>query len=55
MAFDLRSMTVQRMLAQRVMPRLEGELLTDSAYMKEIAALVQAGIGGFILFGGNFW
>lgn len=55
MAVDLKSLTVPRMLAQRVMPRLEGALLSDKDYMKEVLALIDAGVGGFILFGGDFW
>jgi beta-N-acetylhexosaminidase len=55
MAFELKSLSTAQMLAQRVMPRLNGELIKDKEYMKEIQALVDAGVGGFILFGGDFW
>ena len=55
MVLDLKSLNVQKMLAQRVMPRLEGALLSDKDYMKEIMTLVEAGVGGFIIFGGDYW
>ncbi|MHB8174753.1 MAG: glycoside hydrolase family 3 protein, partial [Nitrospirota bacterium] len=55
MSFDLKSLTVQKMLFQRVIPRLEGGRLGDKEYLKDILKLVDAGVGGFILFGGDFW
>lgn len=36
-----------------VMPRIDGEMLEDASYRKDIEALVHEGIGGFILFKGN--
>lgn len=36
-----------------VMPRLEGAKLGDPRYLEHIHALIQEGIGGFILFGGT--
>lgn len=38
---------------QMVMPRIDGEMLEEPSYRKEIEALVREGIGGFILFRGN--
>ncbi len=55
MTFNLKDLSVQKMLAQRVMPRLDGGRLGDKDYMKEVMELVEAGVGGFILFGGDFW
>jgi len=55
MTFSLKDLNVQKMLAQRVMPRLDGSRLGDKEYIKEVMALVDAGVGGFILFGGDFW
>ena len=55
MSVNLKDLPVQRMLAQRVMPRLEGSLLGDPGYLKEVHKLIDAGVGGFILFGGEFW
>jgi len=36
-----------------VMPRLDGMKLKDARYLSKIEALIQEGIGGFILFGGT--
>ncbi|MBI5191195.1 MAG: hypothetical protein HZA22_11050 [Nitrospirae bacterium] len=55
MAFNLKGLTVAEMLAQRVMPRLDGGRLGEEEYFKEALKLVGAGVGGFILFGGEFW
>jgi len=55
MALDLKSYTLNKMLAQCVVPRLEGDRLGDKDYLKEILSLVDAGVGGFILFGGDYW
>ncbi|HLB25453.1 MAG TPA: glycoside hydrolase family 3 N-terminal domain-containing protein [Nitrospirota bacterium] len=55
MALDLKSLAVPRMLAQRVMPRLDGLKLQDKDYLKDVLRLIDAGVGGFILFGGDFW
>lgn len=41
-------------VAQLIMPRLDGSRIeTDDDYFNQAASLVDAGIGGFILFGGN--
>jgi len=40
-------------VAQMVMPRLDGGLLEDPRYFLQVKALIQEGIGGFILFGGS--
>lgn len=55
MTLDLKSLAIPKMLAQRVMPRLEGAKLQDKDYMREVMKLIDAGVGGFILFGGDFW
>ena len=55
MSFDLKGLTVQKMLFQRVIPRLDGERLGDKEYLKDVIKLIDAGVGGFILFGGDFW
>ncbi len=39
--------------AQLIVPRLDGNRLLEEYYVKQITALVDAGIGGFILFGGK--
>ena len=39
--------------AQLIIPRVDGNRLQEEGYLKQIAALVDAGIGGFILFGGK--
>ncbi len=44
---------LKRAVAQMVMPRIEGQKLSDTAYRAEALALVAEGIGGFILFGGD--
>lgn len=55
MPIDLKNLSVPKMLAQRVMPRLDGARLEDPDYLNEIMSLVDAGVGGFILFGGDYW
>jgi len=40
-------------VAQMVMPRLDGGMLEDPRYFLQAKALIQEGIGGFILFGGS--
>jgi beta-N-acetylhexosaminidase len=40
-------------VAQMVMPRIEGSKLGDPIYREQVHELVQEGIGGFILFGGD--
>ncbi|MGC2424030.1 MAG: glycoside hydrolase family 3 N-terminal domain-containing protein [Nitrospirota bacterium] len=55
MSFDLKGLTVQKMLFQRVIPRLDGGRLGDKEYLKDVIKLIDAGVGGFILFGGDFW
>jgi len=49
----MQNSSLRREIAQMVMPRLDGEKLTDPRYLETIHALIQAGIGGFILFGGT--
>ncbi|MBM2838151.1 MAG: beta-glucosidase [Deltaproteobacteria bacterium] len=39
--------------AQLIVPRLDGNRLLEEDYFKQITALVDVGIGGFILFGGK--
>ena len=55
MNLDLKGLSVQKMLLQRVIPRLEGGRLGEKDYFNDILKLVKAGVGGFILFGGDFW
>ncbi len=45
--------TLRHDVAQMVMPRLNGADLDDTGYRTQIEALIQEGIGGFILFGGD--
>ncbi len=42
-----------KLVAQMVMPRINGMQLEDPVYRQEIEALVREGMGGFILFGGT--
>ena len=49
----MKSDTLRHDVAQMVMPRLNGADLDDAGYRAEIEALIQEGIGGFILFGGD--
>lgn len=48
--FDL---SLRELAAQMVMPRIDGHRLGDAPYRAGIEALVDAGMGGFILFGGD--
>ena len=50
----MKNLTLRQEVAQMVMPRLDGMKLDDSRYLSKIQELIQAGIGGFILFGGTF-
>jgi beta-glucosidase-like glycosyl hydrolase len=47
------NLTLRQEVAQMVMPRLDGMKLEDPRYLSKIEALIQEGIGGFILFGGT--
>ena len=49
----MKNSTLRQDVTQMVMPRLEGRLLDDPRYRAQIEALVDEGIGGFILFGGT--
>ena len=49
----MQSLSLRREVAQMVMPRIDGARLEDARYLDQIKALVQDGIGGFILFGGT--
>ena len=49
----MQNSSLRREVAQMVMPRLEGAKLGDPRYLEHIHALIQEGIGGFILFGGT--
>ena len=44
---------LKQLVAQMVMPRINGMQLEDPVYRQEIEALVREGMGGFILFGGT--
>jgi len=50
----MKNLTLRQEVAQMVMPRLDGMKLDDSRYLSKVQELIQAGIGGFILFGGTF-
>ena len=54
MTVNLKGLGVPMALAQMVMPRLDGARLGDGEYLKEVKGLVDAGVGGFILFGGDY-
>jgi beta-glucosidase-like glycosyl hydrolase len=45
--------SLAQMVAQMVMPRINGMQLEDPAYRQDIEGLVREGMGGFILFGGT--
>jgi beta-glucosidase-like glycosyl hydrolase len=45
--------SLNRDVAQMVMPRLDGEKLGSARYMVQVHSLIREGIGGFILFGGS--
>jgi beta-glucosidase-like glycosyl hydrolase len=45
--------SLTQLVAQMVMPRINGMQLEDPVYRQEIEALVREGMGGFILFGGT--
>jgi beta-glucosidase-like glycosyl hydrolase len=45
--------SLKQAVAQMVMPRIEGNRLTEPAYRDAMTVLVHEGIGGFILFGGD--
>jgi beta-glucosidase-like glycosyl hydrolase len=49
----MQDLSLKREIAQMVMPRIDGMKLGDSRYLEHIHALIQDGIGGFILFGGT--
>lgn len=46
-------LNVKEKAAQLIVPRLDGNRLGDEGYFTQVAGLVDAGIGGFILFGGK--
>lgn len=43
----------KRRVAGLIIPRLDGNRIQEDDYFKQVAVLVDAGIGGFILFGGK--
>ena len=49
----MNDLTLRQEVAQMVMPRLDGMRLEDPRYLTKVEALIQEGIGGFILFGGT--
>jgi beta-glucosidase-like glycosyl hydrolase len=49
----MKKRTVREDAAQMVMPRINGPQLADAGYRARIETLVRAGLGGFILFGGD--
>ncbi len=46
-------MILQKKIYQLIISRLDGKKIYDQAYKEGIFTLVQKGIGGFIIFGGN--
>lgn len=55
MSINLKGLSVKDMLNQRVMARLDGDRLGDPNYLNELKALIGAGVGGFLIFGGDYW
>jgi beta-glucosidase-like glycosyl hydrolase len=51
--FPSKMLNVKEKAAQLIVPRLDGGRLGDEEYLNQILKLVDAGIGGFILFGGS--
>lgn len=49
----MKNMTLKQEVAQMVMPRIDGNTLEDPRSIAKIQPLIQEGIGGFILFGGD--
>ena len=49
----MHTLTLRQEVAQMVMPRLDGETLGDPRSVLQVQSLIEDGIGGFILFGGN--
>jgi beta-glucosidase-like glycosyl hydrolase len=47
------SKSIRKKISQLLMPRLEGNLLTEPPYFEKIKTLLEGGIRGFILFGGK--
>jgi beta-glucosidase-like glycosyl hydrolase len=45
--------SIEKKLYQMIIARLSGDLIDKPSYQKEIFDLIEKGIGGFILFGGN--
>lgn len=48
-----RGMNFRQKIGQLIFPRLEGNSLSDNEYFNSRLSLIDAGIGGFILFGGK--
>lgn len=46
-------LNIREKTAQLIIPRLDGNRLVEEDYVNQIADLIDAGIGGFILFGGK--
>ncbi len=46
-------MSLTKRLYQLIMSRIDGEKITDDAYLEKQHSLVRKGIGGFIIFGGQ--
>ncbi len=55
MTINLKGLSVKGMLNQRVMARLDGDRLGDPDYLNELLSLISAGVGGFLVFGGDYW
>jgi beta-glucosidase-like glycosyl hydrolase len=48
-----KNMPVEKKLYQLIISRLDGDKVSDTSYQNKISGLVQKGIGGFIIFGGE--
>ena len=49
----MKTRPLRELVAQMVMPRIDGPKLAEPEYRERIETLVREGIGGFILFGGD--
>lgn len=49
-----KGISIEKKISQLIIPRLEGNRLTNPSYFEKIKGLVEQGIGGFILFGGKY-
>lgn len=45
---------IEKIILSIIIARLDGDKISDKSYVKDIKKLVKDGIGGFVLFGGQF-